>query len=108
MNEQIEMNFDIGKAYEKPKYFGETFDKELDQERLDTLFEKVKKFMSDGNWHTAPEIRRGIGASPDTDVNRRVRDLRQQNRGGYIIESARVEHGVWKYRMSINPDGEPK
>lgn len=89
----------IAKAYIRPTFDGESFDKDKDQARLTSNIVKVRQFMSDGEWHTAHDIRRGIGASPDTAILERVRDLRKERFGAFSIESKRREGGTWCYRM---------
>ena len=63
-----------------------------DVERLTSAKERVQRFMADGQWHTASEIRE-VGGSEGL---RRLRELRQD---GHVIDKRKVKGGLYEYRV---------
>lgn len=96
-----------------PDFDGETYEHELDHERLTTQLGKVKGIMLDGEWHTIPEIMRAlqIPSASASSVTARIRDLRKSKFGSYEVESRRVkgERGLWEYRVTdqLEPEDAP-
>ena len=84
---------------------GETIDKAEDEERLKTLLTFVLHVMADGRYHTLSEIlhavRRLAGKLIGTEasVSARLRDLRKEKFGGYIIRRERVSGGLFRYQL---------
>lgn len=61
--------------------------------------DRIIEFLSDGNWHTTPEIQTAVyGANHlgSAAIPSRVAEL---NKPKKIIESRPVTRGIWKYRM---------
>lgn len=91
--------------YEPPKGMlegdrcGETFDRERDLERLDTLMGRVFRFMRDGQWHTLAEINAACGGT-EASCSARLRDLRKPKFGGWQVSHAHCGKGLWKYRLA--------
>lgn len=87
-----------------PDFDGETYDRDLDHERLTSQLNRVRAVLADGRWHTVSEVARAIGA-PDASVpsvTARIRDLRKTKFGGWFVQSRRAredESGLWLYRM---------
>ena len=77
---------------------GATYDAERDHKRLERLIDRVYAHMSDGQWHTIPEIHEACGGS-QTSCSARLRDLRKQQRGGFTVETEHVHDGLWRYRL---------
>lgn len=92
--------FDTGP--EPPKFDGETFDPEKDQQRLERAIDRVYSLMSDGHWRTLAEIAYMCGCS-EPGASARIRDLRKP---GFKtshpcddVESKRMSDGLWLYRV---------
>jgi hypothetical protein len=85
---------------EHEHFDGETFEPELDAERLTGQLARVKAFMADGQWHTLAEIAAGVGGT-QAAVSARLRDLRKRRFGTLIVERERVEgaNGLFRYRV---------
>lgn len=71
--------------------------------RLASQQERVEAFMLSGRWVTLRELSRAVGGS-EASVSARLRDLRKQRFGGWIVDRRRVEYGslgggLWEYRM---------
>jgi len=81
---------------------GDTYDPEQDKDRLLTQLGRVRDVMFDGKWHTLRELVERCGGS-DASVSARIRDLRKRRFGAYVVESNRVNNGLWAYRL-IPPD----
>lgn len=80
---------------------GATYDPELDQKRLATLFERVKSVMQDGRWRTLDELRATCGGS-EASISARLRDLRKTRFGSHTINRRRVAGGLYEYRLILN------
>lgn len=82
-------------------YFdGETYDPEFDRLRLTTLFNRVKRLMSDEVWRTLRQISDATGGS-EASVSARLRDLRKARFGGYVVDRKRIVGGLHKYRVLL-------
>lgn len=83
---------------------GETYDPELDGERLTKQLDRVRACMSDGRWRTLAEIEAVVKA-PQSSISARLRDLRKDKFGGFLIERRRrgdSTDGLFEYQM-VNP-----
>jgi hypothetical protein len=79
---------------------GETYQPELDYTRLSGQLGRVFDTMKDGEWRTLKAISY-ITGDPEASVSARLRDLRKQKFGGYIMETARTKYGTWCYRLLV-------
>ena len=77
---------------------GETYDRTRDRERLKAQLSRVRRMMTDYEWHTLAELASWTG-DPEASVSARLRDLRKDKFGGYAIDRRYVEAGLWEYRM---------
>lgn len=80
------------------KFDGAYYDPEIDEARLITQLERVKKVLLDGRWHTVAAIAETIRA-PEPSVSAQIRNLRKEENGGYEIETKRADDGLFIYRM---------
>lgn len=69
---------------------------------------KVRRILSDWEWHTGLEIARRVGTSYATGVMAYVRKLRDPRFGGCTIDaeydaakSKRYTRQVWRYRLVL-------
>ena len=93
MELQLELDFD-----------GETFDSVLDTVRLSKQARLVFDLMRDGNYRTLQEIVRAIGSGSEAGVSARLRDLRKQKFGGFVVDRRRRgqgESGLWEYQLRL-------
>jgi hypothetical protein len=72
---------------------------EFDTARLGRQMRAVYEYMSDGNWHTLPEISRATGHR-EASVSARFRDLK--NQFGFITEHKNCGGGLWMYRLILD------
>lgn len=78
---------------------GAFYNPSLDEQRLTTQMERVRRELSDGRWHTAQHIADRTHA-PLTSVSAQIRNLRKPENGGYHIETKRDgDTGLFLYRM---------
>jgi hypothetical protein len=83
---------------------GETFDAAFDYARLNLQQRVVYDTVKDGGWWTphALEERTGYGWA---SISARLRDLRKQEFGGFIVDRERVpgaeERGLYRYRLRV-------
>lgn len=80
---------------------GDTYDPELDQDRLSKQLGRVYDVMRDGQWRTLDEIAT-LTAAPPASVSARLRDLRKPRFGQYAIDRQRrgeASRGLFEYRL---------
>jgi hypothetical protein len=77
---------------------GETYEPERDHDRLARQLRAVRLLMLDHEWRTLGEIAAVVGA-PEASVSARLRDLRKDKFGGYIVERRYVYRGLFEYRV---------
>jgi hypothetical protein len=77
---------------------GKTYEAERDEPRLVIQIQEIWDIMSDGRWHTLPELRRRTG-HPEASISARIRDFRKQRWGAHIVERDYIANGLWRYRM---------
>lgn len=75
--------------------FGDTYSKKLDGTRIGSNRNRIWSLMRDRKWRTKAEIRDRLGLPADTDIGRRLRELRHFG----TVERVRVKGGVWAYRF---------
>lgn len=88
---------------------GETFDAELDEDRLSKQLHRVRQLMRDHKWRTLHEISSVVEA-PAQSVSARLRDLRKKKFGGFEVKRRRrgdPKSGVWEYQMLGKVDTPP-
>jgi len=91
-----------------PDFDGITFNPKLDLERLNTQLARVYRAMRDGRWRTLAELRAVTGCGSECALSARMRDLRKDKFGGYIVEGRRrgdTRAGLWEYRLGT-PGGD--
>lgn len=81
---------------------GQTFDAERDAVRLTGQLHRVKALMADGGWRTLREIADAVGGS-EAGVSARLRDMRKSRFGGCEVVRARVDGGLYRYRVVPPP-----
>ena len=87
------------------QFDGETYEEELDHDRLSTQLQAVKNLMSDGEWRTLDEIAFIVTGSI-ASISARLRDLRKEKFGAHTVERRRVDSaesaGLFEYRLIVN------
>lgn len=81
-----------------PDFDGDTYKRGRDKSRLTHQLQAVKAYMADAQWHTLMTISSKVGY-PEASVSARLRDLRKEKFGGYLVERRYVERGLWEYRV---------
>ena len=82
----------------RARFDGETYQPEIDQQRLSSQLERVKALMLDGQWRGLAELAECVGGS-EAGVSARIRDLRKLRFGAWTIERRRVDGGYFEYRL---------
>lgn len=85
-----------------PRFDGDTFDAALDQDRLASQLDRVKRLMSDGRYRTLAEIRAAVGGS-EAGISARLRDLRKHRNGCHTVDRRRRTTGTFEYRVRGEP-----
>lgn len=98
MMDLLEWAEQVARIPPKVAFDGSTYDHEKDYCRLKGQLGRVRLLMSDGKWRTLAEISDHAGGS-EASISARLRDLRKEQYGGFIVERERVEDGLFKYRL---------
>jgi len=71
-----------------------------DTARLDTQLKRIRVLMADHQWRTLEQIAIEVQGS-QAGVSARLRELRNPDSGGYVIDKRRVpgRNGLWEYRL---------
>ena len=82
---------------------GETYDPGRDKARLSKQQQAVIEAMSDGEWHTIPQVAEAIGAPPESlnAIGARIRDIRKIYNDSNAVERQHLGGGLWTYRMTV-------
>jgi DNA-binding Lrp family transcriptional regulator len=78
---------------------GQTYEPDRDASRLTAQLESVRELMADGQWRTLGEIH-DLTGHPEASVSARLRDLRKDKFGAYLVERAYVRRGLYRYRLA--------
>jgi predicted transcriptional regulator len=90
--------------YDPPLFGGETYEPEFDEGRLRRQLDRVRSLMTDTKWRTLAEIELATGF-PQASVSARLRDLRKQKFGGWVVERRRRgegKRGLFEYRVVVS------
>ena len=83
------------------QFDGDTFDKNLDENRLRGQWLVVFDLMKDANWRTLREIAQLTGC-PEASISARLRDFRKKKFGGHSVDRRRRGiwiDGIWEYQV---------
>ena len=80
------------------RFDGETYEPELDQQRLTGQYLRVFSLMSDGDWHSLPGMSSATG-DPEASISARLRDFRKQRFGGFEVKRERRAGNLWWYKL---------
>lgn len=86
-----------------PDFDGETYEHDLDWERLGHQLHRVATCMQDRKWRTLDEIQ-DITGDKTQSISARLRDLRKVKFGQHsVINRRRGEPrlGIWEYRLLL-------
>lgn len=80
-------------------YFeGQTFDPDLDGDRLLTQMQRVVRAVAGGRWWTLAALAATVGGT-EAAVSARLRDMRKPRFGRHRVDRRRVSGGLWEYRV---------
>ena len=83
-----------------PRFDGETYNHQEDNKRLSKQYDRVFRYMNDGQWHTLSEISGNLNI-PESSVSARIRDMRKERFGRHSIDKHRKSKGLWEYRLMV-------
>jgi hypothetical protein len=86
------------------EFSGETYNENLDGQRLRTQLGRVLMVMMDGDWHTLAELSERCEGS-EAAISARLRDLRKDKHGSWTVSRMRVSGGLHKYRLDVGVEG---
>lgn len=90
-----------------PSFDGATFDESQDAGRLKVQLERVRRLMSDQAWRSLADIEDATGY-PQPSISARLRDLRKDRFGGFVVERRRVPGGRGLHEYRVLPPLEPQ
>lgn len=84
--------------------FGGDTVEQQDVDRLSTQLEAVREVMLDGKPRTLAELAQVVHLvtgkrATEASVSARLRDLRKEKFGGYLVERTRTDGGLFRYRV---------
>lgn len=77
---------------------GDTFSGGRDLSRLNAQMRDVYQYMSHGEWRTLADIAHNTG-HPEASISARLRDLRKDKFGGFVVERRYIANGQYHYRL---------
>jgi hypothetical protein len=83
-----------------PDFDGETYERAEDHKRLTGQLLRVFTAMKDQRWHTLDHLVEQSGGST-ASVSARLRDLRKEKFGAFVVERRRKSGGLYEYRLLI-------
>jgi hypothetical protein len=83
---------------------GKTYDPALDHDRLAKQLGRVFDTMSKGRWLGLGQIQASISVrcgkrDSEAGISARLRDLRKNKFGGYVVERRRSDKGYFEYKL---------
>jgi len=84
-----------------PQFDGETYEPARDHHRLNAQLARVLSVVRDGQWRTLADLAQATG-DPEASISARIRDLRKEKFGGYVVERRHVERGLFEYRLVLS------
>lgn len=85
-----------------PHFDGSTYEPDEDHNRLTRQLARVRTLMLDGRWRTLKQIAARTH-DPESSVSARLRDLRKQRFGAYLVNRRRRERGLFEYQLREQP-----
>ena len=99
--------FHVEQTESVPAFDGRTYERKMDHKRLASQLGRTWKLMGDGRWRTLAQISLIVGCS-EAGASARLRDLRKVKFRrvfpNHEVQSRRIKHGLWVYRV-IMPEG---
>ena len=83
-----------------PDFDGETYERREDHKRLTGQLLRTFNAMKDQQWHTLDHLVEQAGGTT-ASVSARLRDLRKDKFGAFIVERRRKSGGLYEYRLTI-------
>jgi hypothetical protein len=96
--------FDFGHEI---RFGGDTYEPDLDHDRLKAQLERVKSLMADSEWRTLFEVANLTGF-PTQSVSARLRDFRKERFGGHTVNRRRRgegKRGLFEYQLILHDWG---
>jgi hypothetical protein len=81
---------------------GATYDPAQDHKRLSGQLLRVYMLMRDSRWRTLAQIKAEVGGS-EASVSARLRDLRKDDYGAFVVDRERIDGGLYTYRLREGP-----
>jgi hypothetical protein len=88
-------------TFETTRFAGADYNPERDNARLGAQLLRVWSVMSDGLWHTLPQIAQATG-DPEASISAQLRHLRKDRFGAHTVEREYIRNGLYRYRLIIN------
>lgn len=85
---------------ELPWVGGDSYEPDIDAERLSAQARRVLSHMAEGEWRTLAELAELTG-DPEASISARLRAFRRPELGGWSVDRRRRTGGEWEYRLSL-------
>jgi hypothetical protein len=100
--DDADLGFD--NPHDAPDFDGETYEPEIDHDRLGAQALRVWTVVSDAQWRTLAAIEQLTG-DPQASISARLRDFRKGKFGAHTVERRRRDdqRGLFEYRVIPRP-----
>ncbi len=92
-----------GKVQGSPRFNGDDYKPERDDERLTGQIERVFNAIKDGRWLTLDDIA-SLTGDPQASISAQLRHLRKERFGSHDVRKRHVDNGLYEYRMFASCD----
>lgn len=95
---QPALPFDVPRQRAEETFDGETFSQERDGQRLTFQLDRVREWALRQEWFTLAGAHEALGY-PEASISARLRDLRKQRFGAYMVSRVYRDNGLFEYRV---------
>ena len=96
----------INRYTDKPRFAGDSFDPDIDENRLLKQLDRIRLRMLTGKRYTLRKLADECGCS-EASASARIRDVRREGRTcGWDVKKRRVSGGLWEYWCEFRSGGE--
>lgn len=93
-----------GIDFSRLKFDGADINPHRDNKRLGQQMERIKEYMSDGQWRKLSEISKACNA-PEASASAQIRNLKKQKFGGHEVNRRHLGYGLYEYQIILKKDG---
>lgn len=89
-----------------PHFNGAGYNTGEDHSRLSIQYQRIFTLMEDAEWRTLDQIS-ALTTDPPASVSAQLRHMRKKRFGSHVVERRYLGHGLYEYRLLVNPEQAP-